>query len=527
MEYQMTALEAARLRARDRADKPAFITPTRTWTFAQTDAFSNRIAQGLLALGVGHGDRVAILTKQTVECLALMLAAQKIGAVCMPVNWRLAPPEIAYVVDHGEAKLLVADAEFLPAVAGLELAHVKLRLITDRAVAGGPRLLGDWAAGYPDEDPGYDGQRDDTALQLYSSGTTGLPKGVELSHRSLAAGFERAVPECIEYTGGDSVMLNALPTFHIAGIGMALIAYMAGGTSVMMPDFDPAKVLEAIEEHRITHAFLVPAMIQFMLQVPGADRRDYSSLKAISYGASPISERVLVDALRTFKCNFVQVYGLTETTGAISALPPEDHVVEGPKAVLLRSAGKAIRGVELGVFDPATGDRLPDDEVGEIWIRSAQNMKGYWRNPKATADAFVGLDERGIGWFRSGDAGYMRGEYVFMHDRIKDMIISGGENIYPAEVENVLMKHPAVADGAVIGVPDPTWGEAVKAVVVPRPGVALTGAEVIAFMRERLAHYKCPKSVDIVKEIPRNPSGKILKRVLREPYWKDRDRNVA
>jgi len=183
--------------------------------------------------------------------------------------------------------------------------------------------------------------------------------------------------------------------------------------------------------------------------------------------------------------------------------------------------------VDIGVFDPATGERLPDDQVGEIWIRSPQNMKGYWRNEKATADAFVDLDERGVGWFRSGDAGYMRNGYVFMHDRIKDMIISGGENIYPAEVENVLMKHPDVADGAVIGVPDSTWGEAVKAVVVLKPGAAATGAAIIAFMRERLAHYKCPKSVDIVQEIPRNPSGKILKRVLREPYWKGRERNVA
>ncbi len=527
MHYEKTTLEWARLRARDRSEKLAFVTPARTWTFGQTDSFSNRIAQGLLAMGVGAGDRVAILTKQTAECLALMLAAQKVGAVCMPVNWRLAPPEIDYIIGNGEAKLLVVDAEFLPLVARLDAPKLELRLLTDRPVGGDLQLLADWAAAHEDRDPGYDGKPDDTALQLYSSGTTGLPKGVELSHRSLAAGYERAVPECIEYGGEDSVMLNALPTFHIAGIGMALIAYIAGGTTIMMPDFDPAKVLDAIEEHRITHAFLVPAMIQFLLQVPGAQRRDYSSLKAISYGASPISERVLVDALQTFKCHFIQVYGLTETCGAIAALPAEDHVIEGPKAALLRSAGKAIHAVDLGVFDPASGKRLGDGEVGEIWIRSPQNMKGYWRNAKATADAFVDLDAEGIGWFRSGDAGYMRGDYVFMHDRIKDMIISGGENIYPAEVENVLMKHPAVADGAVIGVPDPTWGEAVKAIVVPRQGMEPTAAGIIAFMRERLAHYKCPKSVDIVQEIPRNPSGKILKRVLREPYWQGRDRKVG
>ncbi|HHY50033.1 MAG TPA: long-chain fatty acid--CoA ligase [Alphaproteobacteria bacterium] len=331
----------------------------------------------------------------------------------------------------------------------------------------------------------------------------------------------------IEYDGDDSIMLNSLPSFHIAGAGFGIMTFAHGGTSVMMPDFDPAKVLDAIEQHRITHCFLVPAMIQFALQVPGADRRDYSSLRSISYGASPISERVLVDALKTFRCKFMQVYGLTETTGAISVLPPEDHVTEGPRAALLRSAGKAMPGVEIGVFDPASGERLPDEQVGEIWIRSAQNMKGYWRNPKATAEAFRDLDADGIGWFRSGDAGYMRGEYVFMHDRLKDMIVSGGENIYPAEVENTLMKHPAVADGAIIGVPDDTWGEAVKAIVVLKPGVEATGADIIAFMRERIAHYKCPRSVDIVEAIPRNPSGKILKRVLREPYWKGRDRNVA
>jgi fatty-acyl-CoA synthase len=295
---------------------------------------------------------------------------------------------------------------------------------------------------------------------------------------------------------------------------------------VLLPDFDPAKVVAAIGGYRITHAFLVPAMIQFMLQAPGADRADYSSLKGISYGASPISEKVLIDAMRTFECAFMQVYGLTETTGAISALLPEDHDPEGPRKHLLRSAGKPMAGVEIKVADSATGKDCADGEVGEVWIRSRQNMKGYWANPGASTHAFVGRAPDGLGWFRSGDAGFMREGYLYLHDRIKDMIVSGGENIYPAEVENVLMQHPEVADGAVIGVPDEKWGEAVKACVVLKPGVQASAVAIVEFMRARMAHYKCPSSVDFMEAIPRNPTGKILKRVLREPYWRGRERRI-
>jgi acyl-CoA synthetase (AMP-forming)/AMP-acid ligase II len=296
---------------------------------------------------------------------------------------------------------------------------------------------------------------EDTALQLYSSGTTGLPKGVELSHRNLSQAMMDTVPEAIGYHGAPDVMLNLLPTYHIAGVGVGLLTASRGGMSVLYPDFDPALAVKAVAEHRITHAFLVPAMIQFMLQAPGAAKADYSSLKGISYGASPISEKVLVEALRTFTCDFMQVYGLTETTGAITLLPPEDHDPDGPKRHLLRSAGKPIEGVELRVVDAAGDKDCAEGEVGEVWIRTAQNMKGYWGNDRATQAAFVGE------WFRSGDAGYLKDGYLFLHDRMKDMIISGAENIYPAEVENVLMQHPALADGAVIGVPDEQWGEAV------------------------------------------------------------------
>jgi acyl-CoA synthetase (AMP-forming)/AMP-acid ligase II len=500
----MTILEAIGRHAAARGGELAYWTPRRTWTFAELWDASGRTASGLAAAGIGRGDRVACLTKHTAECVALVLGACRLGAVCMPVNWRLAPPEIDYIVKDGRAKFMMADRAFAAAAA--------TTLVTEDFAA--------WARGFaPIAHEGRPAM-DDTALQLYSSGTTGLPKGVELTHGNLASGMMSAVPDAIGYHGAPDVMLNVLPTYHIAGVGVGLLTAARGGSSVLYPDFDPAKAIATIAEHRITHAFLVPAMIQFMLQAPGARAADYSSLKGISYGASPISDQVLVEALKTFRCNFMQVYGLTETTGAITLLPPEDHDPDGPRKHLLRSAGKPIDNVALRVVGPGGERDCAEGEVGEILIRSPQNMKGYWGNDKATRAAFSGE------WFRSGDAGYLKDGYLFLHDRIKDMIISGGENIYPAEVENVLMQHPALADGAVIGVPDAQWGEAVKACVVLKPGAQASAAGIIEFMRSRIAHFKCPKTVDFLETIPRNPTGKILKRVLREPYWRGRARRI-
>jgi acyl-CoA synthetase (AMP-forming)/AMP-acid ligase II len=500
----MTILDAIGRHAAERGGERVYWTPGRAWTFAQLWDTAGRAATALAKQGVGPGDRVACLTKHTAQCVALVLAACRLRAVCMPVNWRLAPGEIDYIVKDGRAKFMMTDQAFAAAA--------KPNVLTEELVG--------WASAFAPLANEALPSPEDTALQLYSSGTTGLPKGVELSHRNLSQAMMDAVPEAIGYHGAPDVMLNLLPTYHIAGVGVGLLTASRGGMSVLYPDFDPALAVKAVAEHRITHAFLVPAMIQFMLQAPGAAKADYSSLKGISYGASPISEKVLVEALRTFTCDFMQVYGLTETTGAITLLPPEDHDPDGPKRHLLRSAGKPIEGVELRVVDAAGDKDCAEGEVGEVWIRTAQNMKGYWGNDRATQAAFVGE------WFRSGDAGYLKDGYLFLHDRMKDMIISGAENIYPAEVENVLMQHPALADGAVIGVPDEQWGEAVKACVVLKPGTKAGAAEIIEFMRLRLAHFKCPKSVDFLEAIPRNPTGKILKRVLREPYWKGRERRI-
>ena len=530
-------LDACRRNGKRKPEEVCFSSPKRDWRFGDLESLSNRLAQAMLALELVPGDRIACLTKHTAQCTAMTLAAQKIGAVCMPVNWRLAANEVSYILNHGQAKVLMIDIDFVNILKVIECPSLIKIVLSEDSTSNSPRpddrqSLETWAQAFPDADPGYMPDAQETALQLYSSGTTGLPKGVELSHRSLSAAFQGPVPEAISYRGDGSIMLNALPSFHIAGIGIALMTYSLGGKSVLVPDFIPSHVLDVIVEHRITHAFLVPAMIQFLLQVPGAATRDYSALQCLSYGASPITDQVLVGAMATFACKFVQVYGLTETSGAVTALAAEDHVSEGPKSVLLRSAGKPILGVSLKVVDHESGETLPDGEVGEIWIKTLQNMKAYWRNPQATNEAFVDRDSDGLGWFRSGDAGFLQDGYLFLHDRIKDMIVSGGENIYPAEIENAMMKHPEIADIAAFGVPDAQWGESVKACVVLKPGsmyhddLKASAAAIISWTRDRLAHFKCPRSIDFVESIPRNPSGKILKRILREPYWRNEHRQI-
>jgi long-chain acyl-CoA synthetase len=293
-----------------------------------------------------------------------------------------------------------------------------------------------------------------------------------------------------------------------------------GGHTLLLREVDPPAILTAIEEHRVTHALFVPAVLQLLLDTPGIDAADMSSLQLILYGASPISDTVLVRALKAFGCDFNQAYGMTETCGAVTELRAADHDPARPD--LLRSCGRPLPGVELRVVDTETGADAAEDVVGEVWIRSAQNMVGYWGRPEETAATITG-----DGWIRSGDAGYLHDGYLYLHDRLKDMVVSGGENVYPAEVEAVLQGHPSVLDVAVIGVPDARWGETVKAIVVVRPGTEIDAREVIAFTRERLAHYKCPTSVDVVENLPRNPSGKLLKRALREPYWAGQERRIG
>jgi acyl-CoA synthetase (AMP-forming)/AMP-acid ligase II len=352
-------------------------------------------------------------------------------------------------------------------------------------------------------------------MQLYTSGTTGLPKGVMLTNANLSTAVSEA-GQTFSITA-DTVSLVAMPLFHIGGSGWANVALAKGGTDVIVPLPDPAVLLDTIEQRRVTNAFLVPAVLQMMCAVPGAEERDYSSLRSISYGASPITTVALRRSLEVFEVPLFQVYGMTETTGAITELSAEDHDPGGPRQHLMRSAGRPYPWVEVKAVDPVTGADCAAGEVGEIWTRSRQNSPGYWGKPEDTAAAFDA-----DGWLHTGDAGYLDEEgYVFLTDRVKDMIVTGAENVYPIEVESALAEHPDVTDVAVIGVPDLRWGETVKAVVVRRPGSALTEDDLLAWAKARIAGFKRPRSVDFVDELPRNPTGKLLKRVLREPYWSD------
>ena len=492
--------------------RTAFVCGPVERTYAELDERSSRVAQALRAAGVEPGERVLVLDRNSIEFFEVLFGAVKAGAVAAPVNLRLTAPEIAAIVADSGARLMVAGGP-LAALAQAATAGTEVRVVET-----GEEYEA-WLAAASAEDPQTPEDDDTVVLQLYTSGTTGVPKGVMLSNRNLDALTKAA--DLMEY-GPDAVTLLAMPFFHIGGAGPGLLGLYAGARNIVMPEFEPVAVLDALEHGRVTTAFLVPAALAMLAAVPGAADRDWSALQSLAYGASPITAASLKTILATFQAPMMQVYGMTETTGSIVQLPPEDHDPGGPREHLLRSAGKPYDWVELKIVDPATGDALPTGEVGELLVRTDAVTPGYWHKPEETRAALDG------GWLHTGDAGYLDEEgYLFLTDRIKDMIVTGAENVYPIEVENVLASHPDVADVAVIGVPDERWGETVKAVVVPRPGAEIDPDALLAWSRERLAGFKRPRSIDVVDALPRNPSGKILKKELRAPYWDGAGRSIG
>ncbi|BBX66524.1 long-chain-fatty-acid--CoA ligase [Mycobacterium saskatchewanense] len=485
------------------------------WTWGDWASRIRRAAGALRLAGVERGQSVAFLDKNHPACLEILFAAASIGAVTTVVNWRVVGDEIVHVLQDSGARVLFVGAELHPAA---EQAAARVPGLERVVVVGGDddqyeALL----AAAPPAATDAEVDETQTALVIYSSGTTGRPKGVLLSQRALvnhAANLAPAFP----FAEGDANLV-AMPLFHVGGIGYALFGIRAGVPTIMTREPDAAALLGAVRAGA-THAFFVPPVIARFLDAGEAATAAMRGLRYIVYGAAPMPSPLLQQALATWPdMNFVQVYGQTELCGAVTALSNDDHR-DPARPGLQLSAGKAVLGTEIRVVDPETGGEVPVGQPGEIWVRSNQNMSGYLNRAEATAETITEDD-----WVRTGDVGRLDADgYVYIEDRLKDMIITGGENVYGPEVESVLIEHPAVADAAVIGVPDDFWGESVKAIVVATAEVE--AKDVIEFCRRHLAAYKCPRTVDFVASLPRNASGKILKTALREPYWRERGRAV-
>ncbi len=503
---ELRVADVVRGHGANRPDVVAIRCGPRALTYAELDDRSSRLAQALLSAGVRAGDRVAHLDRTAPEVVELLFATSKIGAVMVPLNWRLAPAELTTIVADAGCKVMIAGPSYREVAREIARdVHQPLEVVNTG------EEYGQWLEAHPPTDPGQRAAPNDVAVQMYTSGTTGLPKGVLTTQRNLAAAYLSAELWAFD---SRSISLTPLPMFHIGGIGWAYLGLVSGATTILVSEFDAAQVLDLLEYQHVTNAVFVPTILQMLAAVPGADQRDYSSLRSIAYGASPITTPVLRAALRTFRCPLFGVYGLTETTGGVVQLAPEDHDADGPRQYLLRSAGRPLPWVEMRIVDPLADRECAVGEVGEVWLRAPNVMAGYYSRSAETAAALTP-----DGWLRTGDGGYRDEDgYLFLTDRIKDMIVSGGENIYPIEVEEVLSQHSDVAEVAVIGVPDDRWGEAVKALVVRAPGSGIDAGELTTFARGKLAGYKLPRSVEFVAELPRTPAGKVLKRDLRARY---------
>ena len=481
----------------------------REFTHLQTLERVSRIAGGLRSLGVRSEDKVAILALNSDLYLQSVLATAWADALIVPVNTRWSLAEIADSLEEAEAKVLIVDDAFvdlgrrlLTAVAGIS----SLVYGGAGAPVEGLASIDEMARTAPAVPDAHRGG--DKALGLfYTGGTTGRSRGVVLSHNALdtsALGFA-----AVRTIGANSVCMVSAPLFHLAQFSGWAAAALAGVTQVVVPTFDPVAVMAQIQDHRVTRAVLVPTMLHALLNHPDAGRYDLSSVDTVVYGGSPIAQATLEYA-REFlpSAGFLQVYGMTEMAAVVTTLIPEDHSGD-----LTKSAGRAAPHVMIGVVDPETGHELPVGSVGEIIVRGANMMTQYWRRPEETAAVIKG------GWFHTGDAGFLDEHgYLFVVDRVKDMIVSGGENVYSVEVENAVAKHPAVSQVAVIGVPDDKWGERVHAVVVLKPGATLELTELQDSCREKIAGYKCPRSLSVVDSLPISPAGKILKRDLRRGF---------
>ncbi|MFE3960923.1 AMP-binding protein [Nocardia sp. NPDC059091] len=466
-------------------------------TFAELDVRAGRVGRALLRSGVTRGQRVAYLGRNWPEFFEVLFGCAKVGAVLAPLNWRLTAADLAQLISDAEARIVVTDSEFADAVPPGA---------TGLTIGAGYEA---WRDAEDSVDSGIVSKPDDVFIQFYTSGTTGLPKAVTITNGNLAQLFHAARYWRVD---SESVVSVVMPLFHMGGSAWAFVALFRGAQCILAPEFDAAALVADIGRSKITNVLVAPAMLQMMVDVLGTGKVDLPALRSIVYGAAPISMPLLRRVQESFDAPLIQVFGLTETCGAIVQLEPEDH-----RGDLLASVGKPYPWVEVEIRDPHTESRLPNGSDGEIWVRSGQCSTGYWRRPEATAQL-----RAPDGWLRTGDVGHFDDSgYLFITDRLKDMIITGGENVYPAEVERVLVTHPQVAEVAVIGVPDRTWGEAVAAIVALRQGAQLGEAALIDWARPRIAGFRRPRRIVFIDSLPRNPSGKVLKAELRR-YFPDR-----
>jgi acyl-CoA synthetase (AMP-forming)/AMP-acid ligase II len=481
-----------------------------------------RVSNALLGLGLKKGERVAVLLNnchQSVECF---FGIQSAGMVLVPLNARNSAQEHLYMINHSGARALMVGGEFTETVSSIlpdapSIAHcICVTGDTPKGMLDYEEIL---SRASPDE-PDVEIADHDLITLRYTAGTTGRPKGVIHDHRAHTTKVHNMLMDGFPIEEGDSIILVG-PITHASG-SMILPHILRGARVIIKSGFDPVELLQTVERERATTLYLVPTMLVMMLSLPDLSRYNLGSIKTIRYGASPIAPDVLRRAMEVFGNVFVQGYGLTEGMMPITILGKEDHFLDGSERALRRlsSVGREVTVARVRIMDDE-GNLLPPGETGEIVVQSRQVMRGYWRDPEATAEALRG------GWLHTRDMGYMDEDgYIYLVDRKDDMIISGGFNIYPREVEDVLYRHPAVLEAAVFGVPDDLWGEAVRAAVSLKEGMRVTEEELIEHCRRHLASYKKPRSIEFREELPKSPYGKILRRKLREPYWKGRDREI-
>jgi len=496
-------------------ERPCLHDGTRGWSYADVRATTHRVALGLLAAGLTAGDKVAVYSPNHAMAYAALLGIQRAGLVWAPVNARNALEENLFILDNTDVAFLFYHSSFEGYLARIRAACPKIRtfICLDR-----PEFEA-WLAPFDSVAPDLPDAPDDVAILISSGGTTGRPKGVQLTNRvieTMNSIFWACMP--IE---APPVHLMVAPMTHAAGVcSFPMLPF--GGTNIFMGTADPGAILAAIETHRVTHIYLPPTLIYILLAHPDVRKHDYSSLRNLIYAAAPMSVDKLVEAMEVFGPVLTQTYGQAEACMICTFFSPQDHVeaLKGNNRQRLASCGKVAPLMRLEVMDDE-GCILPRGERGEIVLRGGLVMKGYYKNPQATAEAST------FGWHHTGDIGMIDDDgFVYIVDRKKDMIISGGFNVFPGEVEQVLWSHPAVQDCAVIGVPDDKWGEAVKAVVELKPGATATADELIGLAKQKLGGVKAPKSVDFLAALPRGPVGKVLKKDLRAAYWAGRERKI-